>query len=257
MLSSEDFYSMPVFLFKCIGSNIPPFGKQNPNKLKQIFLDIVHILLFVYMMLYICYILAYILKSIESEKYLFALIGGSSFCGTISCVLKKLAMSLKLPEMRKIKKALKSIFPKTQKDQILYKAKKYQQKVHKFCFYYSLVTMGSCTCWCLRPVFIGLLKFVLYKSSYERDLIFYAYYFYDTRSNIFIYIFTYIMEIITGYFSSILTFGIDMFICSVIKQLCMYLDFISKSLEEYNPKHFVTDQRSFLKLLNLHRRCLQ
>lgn len=257
MASTEDFYSVPVFLFKCIGSSIPPFGKQNPRKIKQKFLDIIHILMFCYLILFIGYILAYIFNAIEIKNYEMALISGSSICGAISCVLKRLAMSLKIKEMRQIKDELESIFPKTKAKLVWLKVKVYKQSVQKFCFYYTLITIGSCTCWCLKPVLIGLLKYVLYKRPYERDLIFYGYYFYDTRSNICIYIFSYFMEMVSGYFATILTFGIDMFICSIIIQCCMHFDFISRKLEEYNPRNAISNDNNILQLLILHRRCLQ
>lgn len=75
-MTSDDFFTVPVFLYKCIGSTIEPFGKklQNPNLQKVI--DILHLAMYTYFIYFSISIGACIYYEYKVQNYIDALTAG-------------------------------------------------------------------------------------------------------------------------------------------------------------------------------------
>lgn len=157
--------------------------------------------------------------------------------------------------MTELKRHLDSMFP-TVENQKFYRVEHYRKAVYKLFLCCCLFPIGSTTSWCIIPIIFRIFKCVTDKSPSERIMPFYAYYFYDTESNIFVYGLTYFMEACCGYFSGVIYFGVDMIICATVIQICMHFDYISRRLEEYEALGNSSDTEFLLPLLNLHKKCL-
>lgn len=253
MFSSEDFFLVPIFFYNCIGSSVQPFGRPNSiKKAKKVF----YIFMLNYSTLYCLYTAAYVYYAFGEGNFVDGLTACSSFVVGFMSVAKNLNFSYEIRAMTQIKKELEALFP-SEEDQKRYKVKDYQSRNHRVFYYYGLSSMISCTSWVLTPIAIGIFNYILTGVPYERNLPFYAHYFYDTKSNILVYTTTYFLEIISGFVVSILYFGTDMIMCCIVMQLCMHFDYISTTLEDYKPTGVSrSDQEFLLPMIDLHKRCL-
>lgn len=256
----EDFFVVPVWFYRWLGNSAEPFGHPFDRPWKQVlFKKIFFGFLFYYFLIMSStgYTVYSMIVETPSTKEMLESICCVFFC--ISGFLKEFCFYTKLKAMHNLAIELKNMFPKTPELQEKMKTAEYCKKLFNLFLSYALFSNGFIVLWNVTPMFNSTKDYIMYGGKFRRDLCYYIWYPWDHKdSSFFVYLLTYLCDIIGGICAGVTFANIDMILCAVLTQVIMNLDYISRTIEEYVPTgNFKVDSEFMFPFIKLHIKCLK
>lgn len=259
MKTFEDFFSVPVWFYRRLGNSAEPFGSPFDRPWKQVFFRrIFFTFLFIYFWAMVLTGKT-VIGSCINGSILEILASSCCFFFCVNGLLKEGFFYNKLKNMYTLANDLKDIFPNTPELQRQMNVNGYCKKISKFSVSFAAFANGFILLWNVMPIFNSTKDFLIYGGKFRRDLCYYISYPWDHQNGPFgLYLFSYFIDVIAGIFAGVTFANIDLIQSAIITLISMYLDYISKSMEEYVPTGNLRQDYDFIyPFIRLHNKCLR
>lgn len=255
----KDFCHLPNSLLRPYGMNFNQISESKwLNSLKKCLLimeTLAHFYCF-------SFIMSFTVKMMLSDEaqldYLLRLLSGVNF--SIFGSLKFFAIIFNFKEWQNIYETLKEIYPKTHKEKLANRVRKYYwPKWIIIILYFYMIAVSLIV---FSPFGKNVMLFLIQlnkvdfsKAQFPYDTIYDIDYSFDHRQP-FGYLFTFVIEVLHGHFIIISNILGDILLLCFCLQLCMHFDFLARTLENYTPDT-AKDQKFLADFVRKHQKLLK
>lgn len=260
MKAFEDFFSVPIWIYRRLGNSAEPFGPPFNRAWKQVWCKrIYYTFLSCYFVIMVSTGFTIMDMMATDGSILDILTAGSCFLFCVNGVLKESFFYYRLKDMYSLADELKAIFPSTKQIQEKMMVSEYCRKTYNLFMSYVLFSNGCGLLWGVLPAFNSTKDYFIHGGKFRRDLCYYISYPWDyEKGSFWLYLLSYYFDLVGGVFATVTFTNIDLIMCAVINQICMNLDYISRSMEEYVPTGNLQEDYDFIfPFIKLHSKCLK
>lgn len=151
---------------------------------------------------------------------------------------------------------LESIFPQTVEEQNEFCLQKYVKHMRTIIKYYVIFCMSAIWVFNLYEVCFSAFEYYFVSGAFEKDLPFLIWYPFSTENH-WVYGAVYFHQSYAGYVAVCVLVGTDYVMCSIIIQIIMHFDYISRQLSNMVPMGDDKDDIHLARLIRHHIRILR
>lgn len=138
-----------------------------------------------------------------------------------------------------IVRELKEIFPKTKNEQIKWNVKKYLAETNKLILVFVTAYVSAVAAFNFVP-FIKSMNVYIRDGNYPKEFPYFIWYPFDPYSEGWFGI-NYVIQMWAGFTATFGSVGPDVLFCSIVTQICLQYDILSKKLLAYVPENSIRD----------------
>lgn len=234
LLTLEDFFSIPIFFFKCVGLRPIHRGGREPLKYKY-----VNLMQFIFWFS----LLSLGVALVGECAYIYhGVTCGQDFLNIISCLACTLYGAMcwenlftvwrKCEEITKLVEFLQEEFPKTIEEQEKLRMTKLKKESWAFMTSFAIVFIFLISSFNFSPVVVNILEVYLGHSKWNADFPFTLWYPFDPASSTTLYVGLYLWLVWAGFTAVLSGLAMSLFLGALVTQFCLQLKRLNLMLQE-------------------------